>query len=179
MVGALVVTAIISPIVAMGIGETREAILGLAPEESVLQLADKIDTSRVENETKLAELQSTIDEQQIKLTEQQKMIDEFKVQTNATATAIATSVSAINKEAECRKLYVDNSYCSTSAHFKTKAAFDKYLKERGETYEKGKETCEEMSELRGKSYDCDSDKPEYDVYNAKFKKCQEIIAKCS
>jgi hypothetical protein len=59
----------------MSIGETRNLILGLTPDEAVLQLADKIDSSRILNETKLSEFQSTIDAQQVKLAEQQKLIE--------------------------------------------------------------------------------------------------------
>lgn len=80
---AIVATAIFSPIVGMAIGETRSLILGLAPDEAVLQLADKIDEQRVvaeqakaESDQKTGELQSVVADQQAQLVGQQQMIDE-------------------------------------------------------------------------------------------------------
>jgi hypothetical protein len=66
--------AVLSPVIGMTIGEIRNLILGLAPEEAVLALADEIDKNRVDNlsqdeiiknqELKILELEN--------LTEQQK-----------------------------------------------------------------------------------------------------------
>lgn len=46
IIGGIVLTAILASILAMGIGETRSLLLGLVPEEAILQLADKIDEQR-------------------------------------------------------------------------------------------------------------------------------------
>jgi|SRR3989304_375866 len=77
---AIVGTAILSPIVGMGIGQTREAILGLAPDEAVLQLADKIDQSSVkvdESSALVSSLQAKITEQEGQLAEyQEKLIEQ-------------------------------------------------------------------------------------------------------
>ena len=71
---AIVGTAILSPIVGMGIGQTREAILGLAPDEAVLQLADKIDQSSV----KVDESSALVSSLQAKITEQEGQLAEYQ-----------------------------------------------------------------------------------------------------
>ena len=71
---AIVGTAILSPIVGMGIGQTREAILGLAPDEAVLQLADKIDQSSV----KVDESSALVSSVQAKITEQEGQLAEYQ-----------------------------------------------------------------------------------------------------
>jgi hypothetical protein len=45
---AIIIGAFLSPLVGMAIDQTRSLILGLAPEEAVLELADQIDTSKEE-----------------------------------------------------------------------------------------------------------------------------------
>src|SRR3990167_2797852 len=55
---AIVGTAILSPVVGMGIGETRSLILGLAPDEAILQLSDKIDEQRITDEQAKANAES-------------------------------------------------------------------------------------------------------------------------
>lgn len=121
VVVAIVGTAILSPIVGMGIGETRSLILGLAPDEAVLQLADKIDEQRVvaeqtqaENDQKTAELQVSIDTQQAKLAEQQRMIDEQE------------KANAENKRImECQALQKKAGWCSDKNY---RLSLDAFLK---------------------------------------------------
>lgn len=119
---AIIGTAILSPIVGMGIGETRSLILGLAPDEAVLQLADKIDEQRVaaeqaqaENDQKTGELQSVVADQQTQLAEQQRMIDE---QAKANAES--------KKLMECQALQKNVPYCNSEKKYKL--SLDAFLK---------------------------------------------------
>jgi hypothetical protein len=48
--------AFLSPVVGMAIGETRNLILGLAPEEAILILADKIDEESIRNDAQQQQL---------------------------------------------------------------------------------------------------------------------------
>ncbi|OGI30203.1 MAG: hypothetical protein A3G09_03225 [Candidatus Moranbacteria bacterium RIFCSPLOWO2_12_FULL_48_12] len=119
---AIVGTAILSPVVGMGIGETRSLILGLAPDEAILQLSDKIDEQRItaeqvqaENDQKTGELQSVVADQQTQLAEQQRMIDE---QAKANAES--------KKLMECQALQKNVSYCNEK---KYKLSLDAFLKE--------------------------------------------------
>jgi hypothetical protein len=66
---AIVGSVVIAPVVAMNVPPIREALFGMVSKESILTLADKVDTSRIENERKLSELQETV-------SAQQKIIDE-------------------------------------------------------------------------------------------------------
>lgn len=109
---AIIGTAILSPIVGMGIGETRNLILGLAPDEAVLRLADKIDEQRIvaeqaqaENDQKTGELQSVVADQQAQLAEQQRMIDE------------QASANAENKRImECQEQQKKVGWCSNKQY---------------------------------------------------------------
>lgn len=102
IVVAIVGTAILSPVIGMGITQTREAILGLAPDQAVLELADKIDSNRVSNDQKLAELQTLVSVQQTTIDEQNKAIEIAKSDIQKTA-------SAVVKNKDCSK---DIGYCS-------------------------------------------------------------------
>src|SRR3990172_10635332 len=86
---ALIVGLILSPFIGMAIGGTRELILGLAPEDAVLQLADKIDSDRTSVEQKTNELQVLIESQNSQIAEQQEIIEqqrtELENQKNQTA----------------------------------------------------------------------------------------------
>ncbi|MDI6777797.1 MAG: hypothetical protein QMD77_01255 [Patescibacteria group bacterium] len=91
---ALIVGVIVSPFIGMAIGSTRELILGLAPEEAVLQLADKIDLDRAGVEQKTNELQSLIDAQKSQLAEQQQIIDQQKTELENVKSSSITSTQA-------------------------------------------------------------------------------------
>jgi DNA repair exonuclease SbcCD ATPase subunit len=52
---AIAGSIILSPVASIGITPVREALLGLAPEDQIVALADEIDKSRVENEQKQTE----------------------------------------------------------------------------------------------------------------------------
>jgi len=114
--GSLVVGMIISPVLGMAIGSTRELILNMAPENVILQLADKIDSNRTEAEDKISELQAIVDSQKNQIEEQIKRIDEQKPEPEKTKDATyntednkgvtkpqADSVSAEEKQKNCLK----------------------------------------------------------------------------
>lgn len=73
-----VVGMLLSPVLGMAIGETRNIILGLAPHEAVLSLADEIDKSRIENETKIQELQVLVEQQKSELESQKMLLEKEK-----------------------------------------------------------------------------------------------------
>lgn len=114
---ALIAGLIISPYIGMAIGSTRSLILGLAPDEAVLQLADKIDSDRAGIEQKTNDLQAMIDSQNSQIAEQQKIIDDQKAElatqkgeTSQTKSEISTANASLSNEQNCRKaneLYVD------------------------------------------------------------------------
>lgn len=81
----IVALVVLSPIIGMAIGKTRDLILGLAPEDAILHLADEIDQQRLiseqtqqENDRKIEELQMLVVEQKDKIEEQQQMIEDQK-----------------------------------------------------------------------------------------------------
>lgn len=100
---ALVVGLIISPFIGMAIGSTREFILGLAPEEAVLQLADKIDENRASADQKTTELQSLIDIQRGQIAEQQSIIDSQKAELDNQKASVSQIASDVSNEQNCRK----------------------------------------------------------------------------
>lgn len=114
---ALIAGLIISPFIGMAIGSTRELILGLAPDDAVLRLADKIDSDRAGIEQRTNDLQTMIDSQNSQITEQQKIIDEQKSElatqkgeTSQTKSEVSTANANLSNEQNCRKaneLYVN------------------------------------------------------------------------
>lgn len=121
IIGGIVLTAILASILAMGIGEARSLLLGLVPEEAILQLADKIDEQRItteqikaENDQKTEEIQSVIVDQQTKLEEQQRMIEEQDAEN-----------AKIQKTLECQALQKSSSWCGDT---KYKLSLDAFLK---------------------------------------------------
>lgn len=116
-IAALIAGLVISPFVGMAIGSTRSLILGLAPDEAVLQLADKIDDDRAGVDQKTNELQSLIDTQNSQIADQQKIIEEQKAElttqkgeVSQAKTAAAENSAGLSNEQNCRKaneLYVD------------------------------------------------------------------------
>lgn len=170
---ALVAGLIISPFIGMAIRSTRELILGLAPEEAVLQLADKIDSDRAGIEQKTSELQSLIDTQNAQLAEQQQIIDQQKVEFEAqksqsaqTAsevsqmkTQVAEAQQAVKDEAKCRELYAKNTFCNQSG-YRSQSGLDQLLNrmKKGEPEAAYQEDKKDVME--------------------RFNKCQEIIQQC-
>jgi hypothetical protein len=171
------IIGIIIPVAGMTITPTRDLILGLVPGEAILQLADEIDQNKIDNEDKIQELQLTIESQQIKIAEQQTMIDEQNNQINSTKTESQTIQNQVNNESECRKLYSAYPECSISNKiYRTRSDFDDYMDEQKERDKKSVEICKTTG---GSSKKCeDNNKSNFDKYEDKFEKCQEIIKRC-
>lgn len=95
LASVIAATVVLSPVVAMGISPARDLILGLAPDEAVLKIADTIDTDRVnieqkmkEKDEQLAELQSANDALSAK-------VDAQKADTIAQKEDVAKATAAI------------------------------------------------------------------------------------
>lgn len=142
-----VVGMLLSPILGMAIGETRNIILGLAPQEAVLSLADEIDKSRIENEAKIQELQGLVEQQKSELEiqkgELQKQKGEFIEAKAETEQNIADSSE---KTIACNKIfYYENQYKATDkngrnfSYVKGESNIDKYYKIRNEILDKYKD----------------------------------------
>lgn len=154
----IAITAIISPFAAMGIGETRSVLLGLAPEEQITALADKIDTNRATNDQKLSDLQALVSTQQVTIDEQNMALEaqntsqskELIIQ-QAELTAISAKVT---KQDSCAKLRSDSPFCSLGRYANQKS-FDKYL-----------------------DFRKDSSTDEINTLMSNFSKCQKISSSC-
>ena len=109
----IVGTAFVSPIAGMAISPVREALLGLAPEDAILKVADQVDANRQKNDEELATLKTlvedqktTIDEQNKKLSEQADAVEAVKkeqasnVKPADVTKAVNTAVSESEKKAE-------------------------------------------------------------------------------
>jgi|GEM_PF-2484492 len=94
---------VLLPVLGMAITPTRDLIMGLAPDQAVLSLADKIDENRVNSDQKSAELQSLIDTQRNQIAEQQSIIDGQKAELDDQKSDVAQAKSDISNEANCRK----------------------------------------------------------------------------
>jgi len=102
-IGCLIIGALASPIIGMGIAKTRSIILSFAPKDSILELADKIDSNGKETDIKISELQATVDLQKSQIEEQQKMIDSQKIEVEKTINDTTATQSTVNNEQNCRK----------------------------------------------------------------------------
>ena len=98
---AFAIGAIISPIAGMAINSTRSLILGMAPEEAILVLADKIDSNNVDNETKITELQSIINDQKAQLEIDQQKIAAQDVKIETVNSAVITTNETVAKQKDC------------------------------------------------------------------------------
>lgn len=110
----LVIAGIAIPFIGMTISPTRNLILGLAPNEAVLALADKIDENRIssdqlktETDTKIAELQATIENQKSELANYQGKVESAKSSTEETVKNIIAENATSEKKAECEKKIAD------------------------------------------------------------------------
>lgn len=173
-VGSLVVGMIISPVLGMAIGGTRELILGMAPNDAVLQLADKIDSNRVESDSKATGMQSLIDSQKKQIEDQQKIIDSQKSGLDAQQAESdknkAATQAAISNEQSCRKaqeLYVNvpdnkNGSCRTLGPTNIVQAYEK-AKESYRNAKAGKSSDKKASMSCSKKY-LDIVEPLYNEY---------------
>jgi len=100
----LVLTGIVIPIVGLTISPTRNLILGLAPEEAILQLADQLDKDRIDYATNNQELQKTIDSQREEMKKMQKAIDNKANDLNNLSEQVKTTNTAIQGQNYCLKV---------------------------------------------------------------------------
>ena len=104
----IVVAVVLLPVLGMAISPTRDLLLGLTPDNQILALADKIDQNRVSSEqtdSKISELQSTIDSQQSEIANYREQVENVKSETtksvqSAVSNAI-TENSNSEKKSEC------------------------------------------------------------------------------
>lgn len=157
---AIVATAILSPIAGMAITQTREALLGLAPEEAVLRLADKIDASSAKSD----ETSALVESLQAKVTEQEGRIEEYEEKLASQETSINknnASVAAANEsiasEASCKKLYIENPECTVGNKiYRSKSNFDSFIN--------GEKDRASSSDI--------------EKYQRTYSSCQTIISQC-
>lgn len=126
VIAGSIIAGITLPLLGMTITPTRDAILGLAPDQAVLQLADQIDAQRVsvdqakldaetakaESDAKINELQSQVSNQQQVVADQNKVIEEQNVKN--------VENQKISKCAEMRSKYV---MCNSDNYRKTLGDF--------------------------------------------------------
>jgi hypothetical protein len=163
---AIVGAAILSPVASMGITPVREALLGLAPEDQIVALADKIDESRVENEQKqteneqkLTDLQASLDAANTVIAEQKKTLEGQSEKNAAVEKALVEQKADSDKKAECAMTYASHPYCKADA-YRTKSGFES---------EKSNINKSENEEIK---------KEELKRAAERYGECQEIIAKC-
>lgn len=161
MVAGIFVGILVVPFLGMTISPTRELIMGLAPDEAVLQLADRIDENRayteqanLENNVKISELQAVIDNQETKLVDYQNRIEIQNAEILKIKADNQQTQTQVSKQFECEKLYGEEPLCQSDNRYRTRAKFSNMLDEL--------EISKDEKERRTKI----------------FNRCQEIIAKC-
>lgn len=125
--------AVLSPVIGMAIGETRNLILGLAPEESVLELADKIDQNKEDNENKMQEMQMLIEQQKATIDEQAQKLSEAEGSIESQKSQIANVQAETVKSRDCSADV--NKYC-VSDSFREADKFDNFLKVYKDSFDK-------------------------------------------
>jgi len=113
-----------TPMLAMSISPTRDLLLGMTSDEAVLALADEIDESRVDNENKIQELQSIIDNQSIELTNYREQVEEQNNEIENVNTSVKNTNETIEKQKDCN---VDISKYCVSDSFKSYDEFSSFL----------------------------------------------------
>jgi TolA-binding protein len=97
---AIAGSIILSPVAAMSVTPVRDALLGLAPEEQIVTLADEIDKSRVENEQKLATLEQELASTKQKNAELEEALENQVLSSEAKAKQIADNAVAAAKQSQ-------------------------------------------------------------------------------
>lgn len=145
----------LSPILGMAIGETRNLILGLAPEEAVLTLADEIDKNRENNlsqdeiiknqELQISELENLTEQQKKELEDQKESFDQSQSE-------IKQSITNASEKAEAcsRVFYYENQYKATDKNG------------RSFSYVKGENNVEKYYKIRGTIRDKYEDDEKYE-----------------
>lgn len=129
-----VITGIlIVPFLGMKFSPTRNFIMGLASDEAVMQLADKIDKSWIENGAKVQEMQIKIEEQQNQITKQNEKLIKQQEAVNSQATDIKNAQVEIVKNRDCSADV--NKYC-VSDSFREADKFDNFLKVYKDSFDK-------------------------------------------
>jgi len=176
----LVLTIVLAPVLAMSVSPTRSLLLGLAPEEAVLTLADQLDKNRIETEAKVTELQAVVEAQnqsisgyELKIAEQEGRLSEQEKMLNTQGATVASQAQTqqslstkVATQAKCQQLYSENIYCGNKT-YKTKSAFDDYIDDLKDRED------EDDNDYVDVDYDEMIDKAK-----EKFKKCQEIVQIC-
>lgn len=158
---SFILLGIVIPVAGMTITPTRNLILGLAPKEAVLELADKIDKSRAENEAKLQEMQTLLGQQKATIEEQNQKLEETNAALNDTPT-----------EEEIKTIAAEAAYCETNAANYTQEKYEAQ-KERSDEDEV-RDSC-----LDEDSNDCDKTVRRYKKYFENYKiKYEEYHKRC-
>jgi hypothetical protein len=129
---AIVGSVVISPVVAINVPPVREVLFGMVSKESILTLADKVDTSRIENERKLAAISQELDSAKQTVAEQKLVLDKQANELKAQGVDISNVKDKIEVVKESIVSQKDCSsdiakYCYTSS-FKDPAEFKNFLK---------------------------------------------------
>ena len=181
-VSAVIVALIASPVIGMAVSPTRSLILGLSDHDSILQVADQIDTTRTDLEAKLAEkdaqvatlqsantvLQSKIDDQGSQVDAQKADVAKAKADITAVKSdiadakvAAAASDDAKKQDAKCQKLYTKSPACQGD-HYRSKSSLNEQIA-------KNMNGCSD-------SDSCDAMKKQLNDY---YDTCQTIYAQCN
>jgi vacuolar-type H+-ATPase subunit I/STV1 len=161
---AIAGVAILSPVAAMSVTPVRDALLGLAPEEQIVTLADEIDKSRVENEQKLATLEQELASAKQVIAEQKDALEAQKADHAVKATEQAVLSAKIDKQALCSSKLEENKECSFK-EYRNKSDFDEMMA-----------TYKAMDSENGNTKIYDRNLKEKKPI---FDKCQEIIKSCN
>ncbi|MFC1609107.1 hypothetical protein ACFL2R_02115 [Patescibacteria group bacterium] len=188
-----VVGAILSPVMGMAMEKTRSLILGLAPEDLVLESVNKVNKDKKDHKIKIQEMQSLIAQQKTTIEEQSQEISE-------TEQVIQNSPS----EEEIKVIASDVAYCQANANNYTSEQLEKRkkrpkkdkssCKNRIEVIKDNEEHCEQILKIRKESaanwcksngtrcnrkYDsCDEDYPDCDdVYDDSIEEFEEYELK--
>jgi len=152
-----VIAGVALPLLGLTISPTRDAILGLAPDQAVLQLADKIDESRVSSEqtdAKIAELQSVIDSQQAQLADYQQQVEGQNTKIDSVKTENQATQAKVDndKRTECQKKIASLNKSIANAESEKGDCKSKYDDEENKSAAKTwTENCEAGAELKIKS----------------------------
>ncbi|MFA5986671.1 MAG: hypothetical protein WC819_04985 [Parcubacteria group bacterium] len=160
-IAGFIIGLLISPVAGMANSVTRNLILGMASDVTILAMADKVNDNKNSDEqlnTKISDLQSIVDNQKTELANCQQQIDLQSAKIEESDLKNEGTQIKINNEVECRKLYSDNQECNTPS-FRSELDFNRMI----ESYKEG------MPD-KWKSY--------RDEKLIVFKKCQEIIKEC-
>lgn len=116
---AIAGAALLSPVAGMSITPVREALLGLAPEEQITTLADKIDEGRVANEgtdAKVAALEAELASAKQKNTELENAVGNQKTIQDAKIAEQAVAIEENKKTADCAIQYSSAKFCQTEGY---------------------------------------------------------------